>query len=146
MPARLWNQPGWSEILTIGVDGGWFSVLKHDLAKLMEKELKENEALWSLFEAISQLQGAQDCARFFRDLCTFPELRALAERWEVAQLVAQGVPYRQISKQTGASTATVTRVAHWVRHGEGGYRLLLRQDKGRGTETGGRKPETGKKD
>lgn len=111
----------------------------------MERELNENEALWSLFEAISQLQTPQECARFFRDLCTLAELKALAERWEVAQLVAQGVPYRQISRQTGASTATVTRVAHWVRHGEGGYRLLLGQDEEGGREAGGRKPGTASK-
>jgi TrpR-related protein YerC/YecD len=49
----------------------------------------------------------------------------MAQRWEVAQLVDQGVPYQQIAQRTGASTATVTRVAQWVRHGEGGYRQVL---------------------
>lgn len=93
----------------------------------MENELDKNEALWALFGAITRLRDAQQCARFFRDLCTLPELKALAERWEVARLVARGVPYRQISSQTGASTATITRVAHWVRHGEGGYRQLLEE-------------------
>ena len=72
----------------------------------MERELDKNKALWSLFEAITRLRDAGECARFFRDLCTFPELNALAERWEVAQLVAQGIPYRRIRDRTGASTAT----------------------------------------
>lgn len=62
---------------------------------------------------------------FLRDLCTLTELKAMAERWEVVQLVAQEIPYREISQRTGASTTTVTRVAHWLHHGEGGYRLAL---------------------
>ncbi len=63
--------------------------------------------------------------RFLRDLCTRSELQAMAQRWEVAQLVNKGVPYLQIASMTGASTATVTRVAQWVRHGEGGYLAVL---------------------
>ena len=100
----------------------------------MERELDKNEALWSLFAAITRLENARDCGRFFRDLCTLAELKALAERWEVARLVAEGLPYRQISRQTGASTATITRVAHWVNHGEGGYRLLLDNELNRESE------------
>jgi len=64
-------------------------------------------------------------ARFLRDLCTRGELEAMAQRWAVAQLVDQGVPYLEIAKRTGASTTTVTRVAQWVRRGEGGYRAAL---------------------
>ena len=56
---------------------------------------------------------------------TRAELEAMAHRWQVAQLVDQGLPYLEISERTGASTTTVTRVAHWLRHGEGGYRLAL---------------------
>ena len=62
---------------------------------------------------------------FFRDLCTLSELEAMAHRWEVVQLLDQGLPYQEISRRTGASTTTVTRVAHWLRHGEGGYRAAL---------------------
>ena len=57
------------------------------------------------------------------------ELEAMAHRWEVARLLEQGLPYLEIAERTGASTTTVTRVAHWLRHGEGGYRLAL--DRGR---------------
>ncbi|MCL4167299.1 UNVERIFIED_CONTAM: hypothetical protein GTU68_002114 [Idotea baltica] len=53
----------------------------------------------------------------------------MAERWEIAQLVDKGVSYREIAKQTGASTATITRVAQWLNHGMGGYRELLKQVK-----------------
>lgn len=93
----------------------------------MEEALKKNRALWNLFEAVASLEDRQECARFFRDLCTLGELRAMAERWEVAQMVAQEIPYRRIHELTGVSTATITRIAHWVNHGEGGYRLMLRR-------------------
>ena len=93
----------------------------------MERELRKNKALWALFEAIVHLEDVEECARFLRDLCTLAELRAMAERWEVARLLAQQVPYRQIAEQTGCSTATITRIAHWLHHGEGGYRLMLQR-------------------
>lgn len=78
-----------------------------------------------LFETILSLEGPEEVEHFLRDLCTLSELQAMAHRWEVAKLVERGLPYHEISKQTGASTTTVTRVAHWLRHGEGGYRLAL---------------------
>jgi len=49
----------------------------------------------------------------------------MAHRWQVARLLEQGLPYLEIAERTGASTTTVTRVAHWLRHGEGGYRRAL---------------------
>ena len=49
----------------------------------------------------------------------------MAHRWQVARLVDEGLPYHEVSRRTGASTTTVTRVAHWLRHGEGGYRSAL---------------------
>ena len=64
-----------------------------------------------LFKAIAHLEDPVECARFFRDLCTVTELKAMAERWQVAQLVSEDIPYREISQRTGASTATITRVA-----------------------------------
>lgn len=81
--------------------------------------------LEELFEAILSLRTQVEAARFLRDLCTLSELEAMAHRWQVAQLVDQGLPYLEVAKRTGASTTTVTRVAHWLRHGEGGYRLML---------------------
>jgi TrpR-related protein YerC/YecD len=91
----------------------------------MERELRKNKALWSLFDTIVQLKDRDECAKFLRDLCTLAELQAMAERWEVAGLLAEQVPYRQISELTGCSTATITRIAHWLHHGEGGYRMML---------------------
>lgn len=80
-----------------------------------------------LISTIASLRDRTLTERFLRDLCTRTELDAMAQRWEVAQLVDQGMPYLQIAERTGASTATVTRVAQWVRHGEGGYLAVLRK-------------------
>jgi len=91
----------------------------------MERELETDSSVQELFEAIAHLKDPAECARFFRDLCTLPELKAMAERWEVAGMVSENIPYREISVRTGASTATITRIAHWVNYGEGGYRLML---------------------
>ena len=62
---------------------------------------------------------------FLRDVCSFNELATLAQRLEVARMVDAGISYAEIARQLGASTATVTRVAQWLRHGEGGYRAVL---------------------
>ena len=78
-----------------------------------------------LSEAILNLETPDECARFFRDLCTLPELKAMTERFQVAKRVSTGQTYREIAKKTGASTTTVTRVAYWVHHGMGGYKLVL---------------------
>jgi len=91
----------------------------------MERELEKDPRVKELFEAIMHLEDSVECARFFRDLCTFTELRAMAERWQVAQMVSEDIPYREISERTGASTATITRIAHWLKYGEGGYRFML---------------------
>ena len=78
-----------------------------------------------LFEAILSLETRTEVEHFLRDLCTLAELEAMAQRWAVAKQVDRGIPYARIAERTGASTTTVTRVAHWLRHGEGGYRLAL---------------------
>jgi len=79
----------------------------------------------ALMEAILRLETLGEAERFFRDLCTLGELRDMAQRWAVARMLDQGLHYARISQETGASTATITRIASWLRHGEGGYRLLL---------------------
>jgi TrpR-related protein YerC/YecD len=78
-----------------------------------------------LFEAFRSLKSRQELEAFLRDLCTLGELEAMAHRWQVARLVDRGLPYTEVAEKTGASTATVTRVAHWLNHGEGGYRLAI---------------------
>jgi TrpR-related protein YerC/YecD len=81
--------------------------------------------LRDLFEAILGLRDLDEAERFFRDLCTLSELEAMAHRWQAAQLLDQGLPYHEVARRAGASTTTVTRVAHWLRHGEDGYRRAL---------------------
>jgi TrpR-related protein YerC/YecD len=78
-----------------------------------------------LLETIVGLRSVGDAERFFRDLCTIPELRTLAARWEVVKLLDRGVPYTEIAARTGASTATITRINTWRRFGTGGYRMQL---------------------
>jgi len=78
-----------------------------------------------LFDAVRSLKSRQELEAFLRDLCTLGELEAMAHRWQVARLVDQGLPYTEIAEKTGASTATVTRVAHWLNHGEDGYRIAI---------------------
>ena len=79
----------------------------------------------ALFDAILRLDSRVDAERFFRDLCTLTEIRDMAQRWAVVRLLDEGMHYAQISRQTGASTATITRIASWLNHGEGGYRDAL---------------------
>ena len=87
-----------------------------------EWETKETR---DLLKTIVSLRTVDEAERFLRDLCTLSELEAMTHRWQAAQLVDRGLPYHEVSRRTGASTTTVTRVAHWLRHGEGGYRLML---------------------
>jgi len=88
----------------------------------------------ALFETILRLESADEAARFFRDLCTLGELHDLANRWAVVRLLDEGLHYAEIAERTGASTATVTRIASWLHHGEGGYRLML--ERGRAARAG----------
>ena len=77
------------------------------------------------------MKTAEETAHLLRDLCTVSELDALAHRWQVAQLLDEGLPYIEVAKRAHASTTTVTRVAQWLRRGEGGYGLALRRRKKR---------------
>jgi len=79
----------------------------------------------ALLDAFLRLEDREEAARFLRDLCTLNELRDMSQRWAVARLLDGGMHYAQISRETGASTATITRIASWLNHGEGGYRGAL---------------------
>ena len=85
----------------------------------------QTQEISELCDAMASLRNAEEVGRFLRDLCTLSELEAMAHRWQVARLLEEGLPYVEISRRTHASTTTVTRVAFWLRHGEGGYRLVL---------------------
>jgi TrpR-related protein YerC/YecD len=83
----------------------------------------------ALFGAILSLRTVEECRAFFRDLCTPAELQALADRWAVVGLLQQGVPYREIHKQTGVSVTTIGRVARYLTNGNGGYSLAAARTK-----------------
>lgn len=74
---------------------------------------------------MTQLKTEEDMANFLRDIGTLSELQAWSERFEVAKQLAQGITYREIAKNTGASTTTVTRVGKFLENGQGGYRKVL---------------------
>jgi len=86
----------------------------------------ENRTIIALAKVLAQVDQPEDCRRFLEDLCTPAELRAMADRWRVAKLVAKKVPYREIYEATGVSTATITRVARALRLGSDGYARILR--------------------
>jgi len=85
--------------------------------------------LKKLSQAFLGLKTESDILNFLRDLCTVDELEELSTRWEIAKMLDKGLPYREIARQTGVSTTTVTRIAYWLDHGEGGYKIALKKVK-----------------
>ena len=79
----------------------------------------------ALIGAILRLDTPDEAEHFLRDLCTLGELHDMAQRWAVVRMLDAGLHYADISRRTGASTATITRIASWLRHGEGGYQAML---------------------
>jgi TrpR-related protein YerC/YecD len=82
-------------------------------------------AVDDLCDALLTLRTRDEAASFLRDICSLAELEALSHRLATARMLEDGLPYARIATELHGSTATVTRVAHWLRHGEGGYRLVL---------------------
>ncbi len=95
----------------------------------------------ALFEAILRLESPPEAAQFFRDLCTIGELHDLAQRWAVVRMLDAGLHYAEISSVTGASTATITQIASWLHHGEGGYQLVLERIRASGGSPYPKRPE-----
>lgn len=84
-----------------------------------------NEDTDGLFEAILTLRTVEECYAFFEDACTIKEMIDIAQRLKVAKLLHAGGSYHAISEETGASTATISRVSKCLEYGSGGYRLVL---------------------
>ena len=78
-----------------------------------------------LYQAILELKDEDECRRFFNDLCTISELRAMEQRYDVALLLDQGLVYSEILELTGASSATISRVNRALSYGEDGYRDII---------------------
>ena len=90
-------------------------------------EFKFNKRTTSLFTAILSLKSVTEAEAFFRDLCTVEELKEMTDRWEMARLLAEGQPYREIAAKLKTSTTTVSRVAAWLNNGRDGYKLVLKK-------------------
>ncbi len=78
-----------------------------------------------LFECIMKLETVDDCYAFFEDLCTIPEIKAMAQRAAVAKLLNEKTVYNDIVEKTGASTATISRVKRSLAYGAGGYDIVF---------------------
>jgi TrpR-related protein YerC/YecD len=89
------------------------------LDKIRGRELDQ------LFEAVLRLETLEDCYIFFDDLCTVNEIKSLAQRLEVARMLKEGYTYHKIEEETGASTATISRVKRCFQYGTDGYQLAL---------------------
>ena len=82
-----------------------------------------------LFEAILALENMNDCYKFFEDLCTVPEIKAMSQRFEVAKMLSEKQVYSEIVKKTGASTATISRVNRSLNYGSDGYSMVFEKIK-----------------
>ena len=78
-----------------------------------------------LFQAVLSLGDQEDCYRFFEDLCTVGEIKAMAQRWRVARMLTEDHTYADIIQETGVSTATISRVKKCLHYGADGYQSIL---------------------
>lgn len=88
-----------------------------------------SESLDRLFDVILKLEDREACYRFFEDICTVKEMDDLAQRLDVAVMLAEGANYQTIAQTVGVSTATISRVNKCLRYGSGGYRDALEKMK-----------------
>ena len=89
------------------------------------KKNKEKPRNLDMYKAILTLETVDECIKFFDDLCSVTELKALEQRFQVADLLNKGLIYSEILEQTGASSATVSRVNRSIQYGEGGYEIAF---------------------
>ena len=90
----------------------------------MSKKLR-TEAVDHLFEAILSLENMEECYKFFEDVCTVNELLSLSQRFEVARMLRTQKTYLDIAEETGASTATISRVNRSLNYGNDGYDMVF---------------------
>ncbi|HZH59101.1 MAG TPA: YerC/YecD family TrpR-related protein [Metabacillus sp.] len=95
------------------------------IEKLRGKELDQ------LFQSILSLKDLEECYRFFDDLCTVNEIQSLAQRLEVARMLREGYTYHKIETETGASTATISRVKRCLNYGNDAYTMALERVHGK---------------
>ena len=95
----------------------------------MNKKIK-TEAVDHLFQAVLALQSVDECYAFFEDVCTVNELLSLSQRYEVAKMLREKKTYLEIAEQTGASTATISRVNRSLNYGNDGYTMVFSRIEG----------------
>lgn len=92
----------------------------------MNPKIKETKAE-NLFKAILTLETVEECYSFFEDVCTIPEIKAMAQRYNVAEMLSGGSVYSEIVKETGASTATISWVNRSLEYGSDGYEMVFKR-------------------
>ena len=99
------------------------------MARVAKTKIAQKEKNDLLYRAILKLEDEDECYRFFQDLCTISELRAMEQRFEVATLLDKDMIYSEILEKTGASSATISRVNRSLINGAGGYNSILEKMK-----------------
>ena len=95
----------------------------------MNNKLANDKNIDFLFQAILSLESKEECANFFEDLCTVQELKTIAQRIVVAKMLSEKCVYTDIVKETGASTATISRVNRSLQYGCDGYDVIFERIK-----------------
>lgn len=80
-----------------------------------------------LYQAILSLDDVEECKKFFEDLCSISELMAMEQRYQVASCLRKGMIYNDILAETGASSATISRVNRSLQYGKGGYEIVFQR-------------------
>ena len=86
------------------------------------------------FEGILCLKTPDECMKFFEDVCTINEIQAISQRLRVAKLLDAGLNYNEVCKETGASSATISRVNRCLNYGSDGYKIVLKRMGGGGND------------
>jgi len=89
----------------------------------------KDESIEQLFKAILTLKTEEECSQFFEDICAINEIKSIAQRLQVASMLQDGKTYQHIEEETGASSATISRVKRFLSYGPGGYRIVLNRIK-----------------
>ena len=98
------------------------------MVRTAKSKIGKKEKNDRLYKAILMLETEEECYNFFQDLCTVSELRAMEQRFEVARMLTQGKVYSEIRRETGASSATVSRVNRMLNYGTGSVAESVRED------------------
>lgn len=84
-----------------------------------------NNSLKNLYQAIIAIDNIDECKEFLDDICTIQEIEKMAQRLEAAKMLMENATYEQVIKETGISSATLSRVSKCVRYGDGGYKKII---------------------